>query len=105
MSPEAFRRLYPGFPERFYMPHIQQLAMQKYGDEHLAEAAVQLAEHHGTRQDIEAGKSVLPDLQDLAVAILHLFPAFKAWLKSRHNTPAPAPAAPPPPPPPAHEEL
>lgn len=70
------------------MPHIQQLAMAKYGDEHLAEAAVNLAEHHGTRQQIESGKSVLPDLQDLAVAILHLFPAFKAWLKTRDKTPA-----------------
>jgi hypothetical protein len=73
------------------MPHIQQLAMQRYGDEHLAEAAVNLAEHHGTRQQIEAGKSVLPDLQDLAVAILHLYPQFKAWLKSREKTPAQPP--------------
>lgn len=78
------------------MPHIQQLAMAKYGDEHLAECAVNLAEHHGTRADIESGKSVLPDLQDLAVALIHLYPEFKEWLRHRgdRNKEQNAPAAP-----------
>jgi hypothetical protein len=74
------------------MPHIQQLARRHYGDDHLAEAAVALAEHHGTRKEIEAGRLTFPDLRDLAVHIITSFPDFLQWLKNRgderHEPPA-----------------